>query len=109
MAISFSEFLELLSMKPWTALLRKSTKLSSADVQSVAEGSGKAKAIRQLRKLFDRFDIDGALCKRSGFAGGKACCFKQCNTPPEWAIAPQLWCLEPHLAAWGFPVGLNLS
>jgi cysteine-rich repeat protein len=108
-AISFSEFLELLQTKPWTALLRKLTNLSVADVWAVSQGRGKKKHSVQLRELFDRFDIDGSLCRRSGFAGGKACCFKRCNTPPEWAIAPQLWCLEPHLAAWGFPIALNLT
>jgi len=100
-ALSFAEFLTALQKKPWSALLRSSSmstsEISNSQVRAVAKGNGALQIIARLQKMFDRFDIDGSLKKKSTFPGGRACCFKHCNTPRSWRRSKASWCWKAAL------------
>jgi hypothetical protein len=104
-AISFREFLAMLQTKPWSALLRKdmiieaiSQRLDMSQIAAVAKQKHPDKTIMQsVHKLFNYFDVDGALMKRKGFRGERACCFMGCHLPKGWGVDPMALCRKQTL------------
>jgi hypothetical protein len=103
-AISFFEFLHLFHTKPWSIWLRHllPQHIDQARVASLATGQSQNREVFDaMQKIFDVYDIDGALVKRPKFPQQQACCFRDCSPPKDIGghqMRSSLWCFAQALS-----------